>query len=149
MIATLPPYKPREPIGIVNASIAIALLLSPFAAKLYLEHRERMTIAGEFQSERSAIFSRIDGAVERQDLDALDRIRKKYVGCVTDEAFLTTIRRAFAQVAAREAALELAVSRHLDLLRHQEEATIDLEPFKPRTVSKKPTKEQSLSKLPR
>lgn len=146
MIATHPPYKPRAPIGIVKMSMAIALLLSPFFVKLHLEQRQRNSIAVEYRSSRSTIFSKIDSAVEDQDLDALIRINDKYTRCVSDGTFRAAIRDAIAKVSAREAELELAVSRHLDLLRHQEESTVRFDPLE--RVTERPA-EQQLSELPK
>jgi hypothetical protein len=133
----------------LHASVAITLILSPALLKIGLEQRKRQTLEGEFESKRSQIFSRIDLAVDRQDLETLTRINRKYAGSVSDNNFQTAIREAMAKVTAHEAQLELIVSRHLDLLRHQEETPPVYDPKKPQLSAEKKVEEQPLSKLPR
>jgi hypothetical protein len=149
MTATHPISKPRRLPNIVHLSIAIVLLLSSALFNIGVEERQKHTIADEFESKRSLILSRIDNAVDRQDLDTLTRINNKYSGCVSDGTFQSAIREALAKVTAREAALELAVSRHLDLLRHQEESLPNYDTMKPQIPAAKQVAEQPLSKLPR
>lgn len=149
MIATLPPCKPPRSLILVQGSVAILLLLSPVFVKLRMERQHRASIAGEYLSSRSSIFSSIEEAVESQDFDTLTEINNRYAGYVSDGTFSATIREALATVAAREAALELAVSKHLDLLRHQEECTLPPFPIRSQTTREKRGGEQELSKLPR
>ena len=148
MIATFPHYGYREPMDVLRTSIAIALLLSPALVKLHLDQRQRQAVTGEFESSRASIFSMIDTAVERQDVGTLTRIDDKYADYVSDGSFQTAIREAWAKVAAREAELELAVSRHLDLLRDQEESSLGVDPLKPQIPPDKQVVEQPLSRLP-
>lgn len=133
----------------MHASIAITLLLTPALLKMGIEQRKQQTIAVEFESRRSLIFSRIDNAVDRQDLETLTRINRKYAGKVSDSTFQAAIREAMAKVTAHEAQLELVVSRHLDLLRHQEETPPIYDSKKPQISAEKKVEEQPLSKLPR
>ncbi|MES2661339.1 MAG: hypothetical protein V4689_22150 [Verrucomicrobiota bacterium] len=149
MTATHPPYKPQRALGIVPTSIAIALILSPAFIKLGIDQRKRAAIENQFESRRSLIFSRIDSAVARQDLETLTRINDRYAGSVSDGTFRSAIREAMAKVTAREAELELAISRHLDLIRDQEQSPLRPDPLKPQIPSGKQVEEQPLSKLPR
>ena len=149
MTATLPPYKPQRPLGILPASIAISLLFTPALLKIGMDLREHFSLAGEFESRRTLILSRIDSAVDNQDLKTLNRINSKYGGCVTDGTFQSAIREALAKVTAREAEMELAVSRHLDLVRHQEESSPTFDPEKPQLPADKQPVDQPLSRLPR
>ncbi|MEO5914134.1 MAG: hypothetical protein ABIS50_07875 [Luteolibacter sp.] len=149
MIATLPPYKPHRALGLLPASVAIALVLSPVVIKLGMDQRERVARAGEYQSKRSLILSRIETAANRHDLETLTRLNEKYANCVSDGTFRSAIREAMAKVGAREAELELAVSRHLDLIRNQEELPLHSNPPKQQNSAEKPVEDQPLSKLPR
>ena len=149
MTATIPPYKQRTPVGTVQVFIVISLIFSVLLFKLHLAYRERQAIASEFQSSRAFILSKIDSATARQDIETLTSINSKYAGSVSDSTFHSSIRQAFAQVSAREAALELAVSRHLDLLRHQEESRFRPNPRKPQVPSDGKPGDQPLSELPR
>ena len=133
----------------IHVSIAIVLLFSSALFKIGFEHRQKETIAGEFEMKRSRILSRIENAVDKQDLETLNRINNKYSGCVSDGTFQSAIREALAKVTAREAQLELVVSRHLDLLRHQEESHLNLEPQKSQDSAGIKVQDQPLSKLPR
>ena len=133
----------------IHVSIAIVLLFSSALFKIGFEQRQKETIAGEFELKRSRILSRIENAVDKQDLETLNRINNKYSGCVSDGTFQSAIREALAKVTAREAQLELVVSRHLDLLRHQEESHLNLEPQKSQDSAGIKVQDQPLSKLPR
>jgi len=149
MIATLPHDKPRKAMRIVHLLIAITLILTFFILKLGVDERRKSKIADEFESRRSLIMSRIDNAVDRQDLATLTRINSKYSNCVSDGTFQSAIREALAKVTAHEAQLELEVSRHLDLLRHQEESQINYDPRKNQVPVDRKLQDQPLSKLPR
>jgi len=133
----------------VQIFIVIALIFSVVLFKLHLAHYQRQSIASEFQSSRAFILSKIDSAIDRQDIETLTHIHKKYAGCVSDRTFRSSIREALAQVSAREAALELAVSRHLDLIRHQEESPLRPDPRKPQIPPERQLEYQALSQLPR
>ena len=149
MIATHSSYKSRRLPDIIHVSIAIVLLFSSALFKIGFEQRQKETIAGEFELKRSRILSRIESAVDRQDLETLTRINNRYSSCVSDGTFQSTIREALAKVTAHEAQLELVVSRHLDLLRHQEESQLSIEPEKSQATAGKKVQDQPLSKLPR
>lgn len=149
MIATLPHDKHRKAMGITRALITVTLFLTPFMLKFGADERRKSKIADEFESRRSLIMSRIDHAVDRQDLAALTRINNKYSDCVSDGTFQSAIHEALAKVTAHEARLELVVSRHLDLLRHQEESKLDSDLSQARAPVGKQPLDQPLSKLPR
>lgn len=149
MIATHPPYKPQRPLGIVPTSIAIALILSPALVKLGMDQRKRVAIENDYESRRSLILSRIDTAMERDDLDTLNRINNKYAASVSDGTFRSAIREALAKVTAREAELELAIARHLDLIRNQEQSPLRPDPLKPQVPAGNQNQDQPLSRLPR
>ena len=149
MIATHPSYKSRRLPDIIHVSIAIVLLFSSALFKIGFEHRQKEVIAGEFEMKRSRILSRIENAVDRQDLETLNRINNKYSGCVSDGTFQSAIREALAKVTAHEAQLELVVSRHLDLLRHQEESPLSHDPEEGPKSAGEIVQDQPLSKLPR
>lgn len=148
MIATFPHYKHREPMDVLRTSVVIALLLSPVLVKLHLDQRQRQSVTGEYESSKASILSKIDSAVKHQDTDTLTRISERYAGYVSDGSFQSAIREAWAKVGAREAELELAVSRHLDLLRDQEESSLGVDPLKPQIPPAKQVVEQPLSRLP-
>ncbi len=124
MIATLPPHHHRKTPDVLGVSIAIALLLSLFLLKLQLDLHRHRSVAIEFQSSREAILSRIETASANNDLDALSRIRDRYASSVADREFQSSLGHAIAHAASREAELQLAISRHLDLARHLEENSI-------------------------
>ncbi len=149
MITSLPPYKSRGSLAIAYASLAVTLLLSPALLKLGVEQRKKLSIADQFESRRALILSRINTAVDRQDLTTLTRINNKYSSSVTDGTFQASIREALAKVTAHEAQLELVVSRHLDLLRHREESPLSYDPKRPQVAADKQPPDQPLSKLPR
>lgn len=146
MIATVPTYKPRRSVILVPCSVGLLLLLSPVLITHQLEILRRSSVTGEYQSSRGLILTSIANAVEKQDFETLREINDKYARYVSDGTFRTAIQQALAKVAAQEAALELTVSKHLDLLRNQEEAPNW--PL-PRTPKDSEVAEQTLSKLPR
>ncbi len=149
MIATVPNYKPRRSIILVQCSVALLLLLSPVLVRHQLDLVRRASVTGEFQSSRSSILSSIDRAAERQDFDTLKEINDKYARYVSDGTFRSALDRALAKVAAQEAALELRVSKHLDVLRNQEEAPDWPLPQPAQIAQERNVEEQTLSKLPR
>jgi hypothetical protein len=121
MIATLPSHHHREVPDALCISIAIALLLLPFLFKLHLDLHRHRSVASEFQSSRAAILSRIEAASASHDLDTLSQIRDRYAAAVPDRHFQSSLGQAIARAASHHAELELAISRHLDLARLQEE----------------------------
>jgi hypothetical protein len=131
MIATLPPHHRVAP-DILGISVAIALLLSPFLLKLQLDLHRHRSVASEFQSSRESVLSRIEAASARNDLDTLSQIRDRYAFCVTDRDFRSSLSHAITRAASREAEFQLAISRHLDLARHKEEAAETEAPDYPR-----------------
>lgn len=121
MLATLPPHHHREAPNVLNVCVAIALLLSPFLLKLQFDLHRHRSVASEFQSSRESILSRIEAASADNDFDALTLIRDRYASAVADRDFRSTLSHALARAASREAEFRFAISRHLDLIRHQEE----------------------------
>lgn len=149
MIASFPPYGHREPMDVFKTSVAIALIFTPVLVKFHLDHRQQQAVTGEYESSKSSILSMIDVAADQQDLKTLTRINDKYGRCVSDGSFQSAIRDAWAKVAAHEAELELDVSRHLDLMRHQEESSLGVDLLKPQISPEAKGGEQPLSRLPR
>lgn len=147
MTATFPRYKQRNPPGAIQAVFAVALIFSPALIKPLLDQRARIAVASEYESERPLILSSIQSATRRHDLDTLLRIHGKYADCVVDREFKSLLQDALARVSAREAEMEIAVAKHLDVSRHREEVMIPLTPA-PKTVGKEEEKQQ-LSVLPR
>lgn len=147
MTATLPRYKQRNPPGAIQAMFAIALIFSPALIKPQLDRRARIAVATEYESERPLILSSIESATRRHDLDTLLRINGRYADCVVDREFKSLLHNALAKVTAREAEMQIAIAKHLDVSRHREEVDPPLTPA-PQLVSKEERKQQ-LSVLPR
>lgn len=147
MTATLPRYKQRNPPGAIQAILAIALIFSPALIKAQLDHRARSAVASEYESERPLILFSIESASRRHDLDALLRINGKYADCVVDREFKSLLRGALAKVTAREAQMEIAIAKHLDVSRHREEVALPLIPGS--NLLQKEEVTQQLSVLPR
>ena len=122
IIPPQPPPRHSAP-NLLGFSIAVALALSPFLLKLQVDLHHRRAVASEFQSSRESILSRIEFASACDDLDTLSQIRDRYATIVPDREFRTSLNRAIARAASREAELKLTVSRHLDLDRHREETS--------------------------
>lgn len=122
MIATLPRHHHREAPDLLTGGLAIALLLSPFLLKLHLDLHHNRAVATEFQQSRNSVLSRIRTASARNDLDTLNHIRDRYAALVPDPDFQMSLQHAIARAASRHAEVELAISRQLDLTRHQEES---------------------------
>jgi hypothetical protein len=147
MTATFPRYKQRNPPGAIQVMLAIALIFSPALIKTQLDHSARIAVASEYESERPLILSSIQSATRRHDLDALLRIHGRYSNCVADREFKSLLQDALARVSAREAEMEIAIAKHLDVSRHREEVNIPLTQVS-KPVSKEEEKQQ-LSVLPR
>ena len=145
---TLPLRQHREPLDALRAGVLVLLALLPFFIKSGFESHVRERIAGEFQASRPQILANIDSAVRRNDLETLIRINSKYSPCVNDSEFRTAIRDGLANVEAREAEIELALTRHLDLTRHSEESSVRPNLLKPQVANDK-TPGVALSILPR
>ena len=121
MITTFPAEKLRIPLGLTQAILIAGLVLSPALIKLQIDHHSRAQTMSEFQATRQSLFSQIEDAAADHDLDTLIAIERKYAGCVSDTRFTATLQNALARATAHKKELELTVSRHLDLARHQEE----------------------------
>ncbi len=120
MIVTLPIYRTRGPAHILRLTIVIALFSAAFLIKVHLGMLRNCSVANEYFTSRETILSRIDEATARQDSRALTWLRDRYGSCVSDRALQTSLRRGLAKIAARDAELQLAISRHLDLARSSE-----------------------------
>lgn len=123
MIVTLPIYRTRGPAHIFRLTIVIALFSVVFLIKVHFGVLRNCSVANEYFSSREAILSRIEAATARQDSRTLTQLRDRYGCSVRDNAFQSSLRRGLAKVAARDAELQLAMARHLDLARSSEEFT--------------------------
>lgn len=121
MNATLPPYKHRNPMGMTHIAALAGLVFAPIVVKAWDDVGTRRAMATEYRSARPAILSQIAAAEANQDLEALLRIHGKYSRSVTDGNFESILDEAVAKTSSRMAALELKVSRILDLARNREE----------------------------
>ena len=145
MNATLPPYKHRNPMGMTHIAVLAGLVLAPVVVKAWDDVSTRRAMATEYRSARPAILSQIAAAEANQDLEALLRIHGKYSRSVTDGNFESTLDQAVAKTSSRMAALELKVSRILDLARNREERSQRMEC----QLEHKQPGDEPLSKLPR
>ncbi len=121
MLSPLPTYKPGKPTVLIHATVAIAVLMVTISLKNHFNQRATAATASEYQAARSYILGKIETAAETYDIDALRRIHGKYAASVADKDFKDSLNRALAESAAREAKLELTVSKHLDMARVREE----------------------------
>ena len=122
MTATLLRHRPRNPLGVAQTTIIIGLLLSPVFFKVFGNYAARAATINEYQTGRSFILSKVDAAVEKNDVSTLLHLHRKYAGCVTDTNFMGELKEALAKATARETEVELTISKHLDLTRHREES---------------------------
>jgi hypothetical protein len=148
MIAKLPPYKRRTPWELARIGLIIGLILTPALAKIALQQKTKVDTLLEYQSTRAEVLARIDAAVTNRDLETLSAIHDRYSDSVQDAEFRKLLDAGLARLTAREARLELAVSKHLDLSRHREEASIFPDPTRPQLPPTSGT-QQTLSVLPR
>ncbi len=148
MTATLLRHKTRNPLGVAQATIIIGLLLSPAFFKIYDDHAARAATINEYQTGRSFILSKIDAAVETNDVSTLLHLHRKYAGCVTDTNFMGVLKEALAKATARETEVELTVSKHLDLTRHREEIGSRNELVEPIKSGAEKDSQSRLSRLP-
>lgn len=128
MIATLPPYKSRKPLEIMQIGMVLCLLLTPAAIKLHMDHLERTDTANEYSSSRLHLLSEIGVAVAKHDLSTLRQIQSKFAAVTNDREFKSTLNTALAEVSAREAQAELNIAKHLDVARHREESSVGNSP---------------------
>ena len=145
MNATLPPYKHRNPMGMTHIAALAGLVLAPVVVKAWDDVGNRRAMATEYRNARPAILSQIASAEANQDLEALLRIHGRYSRSVTDGNFESTLDQAVAKTSSRMAALELKVSRILDLARNREERSQRMEC----QLEHKQPGDEPLSKLPR
>lgn len=148
MTATIQHYRPRNPLGFFQGAILITLLLSPALLKIHWDRNTKAVASSEYRTGRSFILSKIDSAVESHDVGTLLRLHGKYAGSVTDTKFEGVLQQALATASAREAQLELAVSKNLDLARHREDLGSRADAVKASSVDDKNVG-QKLSQLPR
>lgn len=121
MIAKLPPHKARHPKGVIQVALILTLIVSSLAVKARVEHNARVATVSEYAASRDQVWASIDSAVANRDLNTLLRIQSRYGDCVRDSEFKSHLNSGLARLSAREAEVELAISKHLDLARHQEE----------------------------
>ena len=145
MNATLPPYKHRTPMGMTHIAALAGLVLAPVVVKAWDDVGTRRAMATEYRNARPAILSQIAAAEANQDLEALLRIHGKYSRSVTDGNFESALDQAVAKTSSRMAALELKVSRILDLARNREERSQRMEC----QLEHKQPGDEPLSQLPR
>ncbi|MES2439399.1 MAG: hypothetical protein V4584_10045 [Verrucomicrobiota bacterium] len=149
MIDKFHPYKSRQPRSIIQAALVIALIVSPALIKSHFEDRARTATVAEYHSARGEVFSRIGTAIANRDLSTLLGIHAKYADSVRDPEFKSLIESGIATLTAREAEVELAVSKHLDLARHKEEASIRGNPMRDQLAHEETRPMERLSQLPR
>lgn len=148
MTGTFPHHKPRKPMCVVQASIFILLLLSPVFLKFHFERMAKIEIASEYETSRPVILSRINHALENCDLETLLHIHGKYADRVSDGNFKAVINDAVAKASARQAVVELAISKHLDVTRNEE--AVRQYPRQPQLAQENnKAAEQRLSVLPK
>lgn len=149
MTATLTHYRPRNPLGAIQATIAIGVCLSVAFVKIHSDQSAKAEVVREYETGRSYIFSKIASAAENHDFRTLNQLQGKYAGSVADSNFTNVMSDALAKASARESQLELQVSKHLDLTRNREEAANRSDPAKSTGQANPQGGQQRLSMLPR
>lgn len=131
MIAKSTPQPSRHPRGVIQVALAVAIAFTPVVIKSHLENTAKATTVREYRSSRGQVLARIDAAVKSRDLTALNQIQSKYASCVQDPEFKSRLNAGLAKLTAREAEIELIVSKHLDVARHKEEVSFRMDPMHP------------------
>lgn len=149
MITNESTNQTRHPRGIIQIALAVTLALTPVAIKSHLDENSRAAIAREYQSSRSQVLASINAAVNSRDLTALNRIQSKYAVAVQDPEFKSALGAGMAKLSAREAEIELLISKHLDMARHKEEVSFRVNPQQPQLAHEDhQEKSERLSILP-
>ena len=110
MTANLLRHRTRNPLGVAQTTIIIGLLLSPIFFKVFGNYAARAATINEYQTGRSFILSKVDAAVEKNDVSTLLHLHRKYAGCVTDTNFMGELKEALAKATARRTLAEVLVT---------------------------------------
>lgn len=113
---------------------------------LHMERQSRLELIHEYQADQQSIWSSVDMATERGDLDRLIHLDRRYGDAVP--ALRNKLREAMANVSATETLREIAAARRLDLERHGREMSGRPDPMSPQLPVAE-TATQRLSILPR
>lgn len=117
----MPRHRPRNPLGFSQGAILITLILLPAVLKVHSDRSNKSASLSDYQTGSAFIRTKIDSSAGNQDVATLLRLHGKYAGGVTDSKFEGALQGALGKASDREAQLELAVSKNLDVTRHREE----------------------------
>lgn len=145
-VATNRPYRAQ---GLLQSCLAISFALSPAIGTMRHRQIARTATVGEYHRSEARVLANIETAARNQDMASLRRIDKKYSKVLSDPTYRVAIGSAIACVRAREARVQLTISRNLNLSRHSAEVSLRPNLQRPQLADLALASAERLSDLPR